>query len=82
MELCSLKPDLEDIRLDEETVLKTVGGLNRFGVRVPGLPLSTTQPSPVAQRRRQLSYKQTIDGSSPPGTIEADWSPEAGGRSQ
>ena len=30
----------EGIRLDEETVLKTVGGSNRFGVRVPGLPLS------------------------------------------
>jgi len=29
----------EGIRLDEETVLKTVGVSNRFGVRVPGLPL-------------------------------------------
>ena len=27
--------------------------------------------SPVAQRRRQLSYKQSIDGSSPSGTTES-----------
>ena len=34
-----LKINGEGIRLDEETVLKTVGVFNRFGVRVPGLPL-------------------------------------------
>lgn len=33
----------EGIRQDEETVLKTVGGSNRFGVRVPGLSLSKSE---------------------------------------
>ncbi len=34
-------------------------------VRVPRPPLNETTHSPVAERRRHLSYKQGIDGSNP-----------------
>lgn len=40
----------------------------RIRVQFPASPLT----GPVAQRRRQLSYKETIGGSSPPGIILAD----------
>ena len=53
-------------RPDEEPVLKTGAGSRSLWVRVPRLPPSKEQDGPVAQRRGQLPYKETIGGSSPP----------------
>ena len=49
----------------------------RVRVRVPGLPLGLD--SPVALRRRQLAYTQSIDGSSPSRTTRRDASPLGAG---
>jgi hypothetical protein len=68
------KTTTEVNRPDEEPVLKTGAGSRsrppsgRCPVRVPRLPPFEEQDGPVAQRRRQLPYKETIGGSSPPRT--------------
>ncbi len=55
---------MEDIRLDEETVLKTAG-VNTLRGSSPWSSALIECHSPVAQRRRNLVYTQSIDGSSP-----------------
>ena len=64
---------MEAIRLDEDAALKAAGALqgacefesHRFRL------LEQRQLRPVAQRLELLPYKQTIGGSSPPGTTRA-----------
>lgn len=65
-ELESRTQNVEVIRPDEEPVLKTGAGSRSLRVRVPRLPPFEAQHGPVAQRRGQLPYKETIGGSSPP----------------
>ncbi len=60
---------MEDIRPDEEAVLKTAGA-NTLRGSSPWSSASFETHSPVAQRRRHLAYIQSIDGSSPSRTTE------------
>jgi hypothetical protein len=65
------KTTTEVNRPDEEPVLKTGAGSRSLWVQVPRLPPSEEQHGPVAQRRGQLPYKETIGGSSPPRITDA-----------
>lgn len=55
-------------RLDEEPVLKTGNGRKSVVGSSPAASAPRCSIGPVAWRRRQLPYKETIGGSSPPGT--------------
>ena len=61
---------LEDIRPDEDAVLKTVGAKHASGFESLVFRLEKQTNSPVAQRRRHLVYTQSIDGSIPSRTTE------------
>lgn len=60
---------MEVVRLDEDTVLKTAGGANRLGVRVPLPPLRMTMPRRRGARLLVGSHL-AVSGSTPPASAK------------